>query len=230
MKEPADSALIVVDVQRDFLPGGALAIPSGDRILAGLAELLASDTFATVVATQDWHPPDHVSFASRHPPHRPFDTLMLYGHPQVLWPDHCVAGSRGAELHADLPWQHAAAIVRKGMDPAVDSYSAFRHNYDARGRRPPTGLAGYLRERGVRAVAVCGLARDVCVRDTALDAAELGFATRVLWDLTAPVDDASDGAVLAAFERAGVAVAASPLRQLALARDATADDHGVPKN
>lgn len=199
-------ALIVVDVQLDFLPGGALAVAGGDRILAPLAELMRADAFATIVATQDWHPPNHVSFASQHPPRRPFETISLYGHEQTLWPDHCVAGSPGAALHPSLPWERACAIVRKGMDPAVDSYSGFRNNCDARGARPPTGLAGYLREAGVHTVYVCGLARDVCVLATAEDAAALGFATTVLWDLTQPVVAASDAGTRAALEKAGVAI------------------------
>lgn len=209
MSLSAASALIVVDVQRDFLPGGALAVPKGDRILTRLGELMQSGVFATLVATQDWHPRNHVSFASQHPSRRPFETILLYGREQILWPDHCVAGSRGAELHPALPWDRARVIVRKGTDAAVDSYSAFRHNHDAHGGRPPTGLAGYLRELGVATLYVCGLARDVCVRDTALDAANLGFATVVLWDLTAPVDPGTDAAVRTALEHTGVAIAES---------------------
>ena len=126
-------ALIVVDVQLDFLPGGAFEVAAGARILAPLAALMRADVFPTIVATQDWHPPNHVSFASQHPSRRPFETISLYGHDQVLWPDHCVAGSKGAELHPALPWERACAIVRKGMDRAVDSYSGFRNNFDARG-------------------------------------------------------------------------------------------------
>jgi nicotinamidase/pyrazinamidase len=203
---PSDRALIVVDVQRDFLPDGALAVAGADRILAPLASLMRSGCFKRIVATQDWHPAGHISFASTHPPHRPFETISLYGREQVLWPDHCVSGSRGAELDPSLPWEHACAVVRKGTDPLVDSYSAFRNNYDARGLRQPTGLAGYLRELGVRSVCIAGLARDVCVRSTAEDAADLGFATTVLWDLTEPVVPASDATVRTGLERAGVAV------------------------
>ncbi|HEY9182851.1 MAG TPA: nicotinamidase [Gammaproteobacteria bacterium] len=200
-------ALIVVDVQLDFLPGGALAVAGGERILGPLAALLESGRFRDVVATQDWHPRDHVSFASQHPGRKPYESIQLYGREQVLWPDHCVAGSPGAGLHPELPWDRARAIVRKGMDRAVDSYSAFRNNYDAQGVRPATGLAGYLRELGVTDVHVCGLARDYCVRATAEDAAELGFATTVLWDLTQPVAPARDAATRAALERAGIAIA-----------------------
>jgi nicotinamidase/pyrazinamidase len=200
------TALLVVDAQLDFLPGGALAVAGGDEILAPVAALMSSGRFGVVVATQDWHPAGHVSFASRHPPHRPFDVISLYGRDQVLWPDHCVAGSAGAALAPGLPWERARAIIRKGTDPAVDSYSGFRNNYDAHGARPPTGLGGYLRDAGVEAVHVCGLARDYCVRFTAEDAAALGFATTVLWDLTRPVDRASDAAVARALADAGARV------------------------
>jgi nicotinamidase/pyrazinamidase len=200
-------ALIVVDVQRDFLPGGALAVPGGQRILAPVAALMASGRFRDVVATQDWHPPDHVSFASQHPGRKPYEPIELYGREQVLWPDHCVAGSPGAALHPALPWDRVRAIVRKGMERTVDSYSGFRNNYDANGERPSTGLAGYLRELGVTGVYVCGLARDYCVRATAEDAAELGFATTVLWDATQPVAATNDAVTRAALERAGVTIA-----------------------
>lgn len=200
-------ALIVADVQLDFLPGGALAVPGGERILAPVAALMASGRFRDVVATQDWHPPDHVSFASRHPGRRPYEAIELYGREQVLWPDHCIAGSRGASLHPAPPWDRVRAIVRKGMDRTVDAYSAFRNNYDANGERLLTGLAGYLRELGVTGVYVCGLARDYCVRATAEDAAELGFATTVLWDSTQPVAATSDAITRVALERAGVTIA-----------------------
>jgi nicotinamidase/pyrazinamidase len=200
-------ALIVVDLQRDFLRGGALAVPGAERILGPVAALMASGRFRDVVATQDWHPRDHVSFASQHPGRKPYEPIELYGREQVLWPDHCVAGSAGAALHPKLPWDKARAIVRKGMERTVDSYSGFRNNYDANGERPSTGLAGYLRELGVTGVHVCGLARDYCVRATAEDAAELGFATTVLWDSTQPVATASDAVTRAALERAGVMIA-----------------------
>lgn len=201
------AALLVVDVQQDFLPGGALAIGDGDRILAPLHALLEARLFDVVVATQDWHPPNHVSFASHHVGRRPFETITLHGRDQVLWPDHCVAGSPGAELYPELPWRHFRAIVRKGTDQAVDSYSGFRNNWDVEGRRPPTGLAGYLRELEIRDLYICGLARDVCVKWTAEDAVELGFSTTVLWDLTRPVQPASDSSVAAALGAAGVRIA-----------------------
>jgi len=201
------AALLVVDVQHDFLPGGALAVGEGDRILAPLRALLESRAFDIVVATQDWHPPNHVSFASHHVGRRPGETITLYGRDQMLWPDHCVAGTRGADLHPELPWRFFRAIVRKGTDPAVDSYSGFRNNWNVGGRRPPTGLAGYLRELEIRDVYVCGLARDVCVKWTAEDAVELGFSTTVLWDLTRPVYPASDSSVAASLGAAGVRIA-----------------------
>lgn len=203
------SALLLVDVQPDFMPGGALAVADGDAILAPLAKLLDADLFSMVVATQDWHPPDHVSFASEHPGRRPFEVISLYGHDQVLWPDHCVMGTPGAALHPQLPQIPIDTIVRKGTNREVDSYSGFRENWDAAGRRPPTGLAGLLRERGVTDVYVTGLARDVCVRWTAEDAADLGLATTVIWDLTRPVDTGSDDAVRKALTRAGVRIVES---------------------
>lgn len=200
----ARSALLVVDVQPDFLPGGALAVGDGDAILEPLARLMASGRFGLQVATQDWHPPGHVSFASSHPGRKPLDVIDLHGHDQVLWPDHCVQGTPGAELHPDLPWERVAAIVRKGADPLCDSYSGFRNNWDRHGARPPTGLAGYLRERGVERVYLCGLARDYCVRWSAEDAVAAGFDTGFLWDLTRSVDPAGDEALRRALEGLGV--------------------------
>ena len=132
-------ALLVVDVQNDFLPGGALAVPDGDEILAPLRMLMDSDTFDLIVATQDWHPPGHISFASSHTGHQVMDTIRLYQHDQTLWPDHCVQGTHGARLHADLPWDKVGAIIRKATDPTTDSYSALRNNWNPRGKRPPTG-------------------------------------------------------------------------------------------
>lgn len=167
-------ALIVVDVQNDFCPGGALPVPDGDQVVAVINQLGAR--FALVVASQDWHPQNHVSFASNHPGRKVFDVIEVYGQPQVLWPDHCVAGTAGADFHPGLDTRPFRMVVRKGTDPAVDSYSAFRDNRKDR----PTGLAGFLRELGVTAVSVVGLATDYCVAATALDAVELGFAARVL--------------------------------------------------
>jgi nicotinamidase/pyrazinamidase len=195
VKDVNGIALIVVDVQPDFLPGGALAVADGDAILAPLASVLTARHFPLVVATQDWHPPGHVSFASSHPGREPFERIELYGREQVLWPDHCVQGTSGTALAPGLPWHTVSAVIRKGTDPRVDSYSGFRNNYDADGERPATGLAGYLREREIRKVVVCGLARDFCVRWTAEDAQALGFETAILWDLTRSVDPSGDEAL-----------------------------------
>ena len=193
------AALIVVDMQYDFLPGGSLAVPRGDEILPVVNRLAAA--FEHVVLTQDWHPRDHASFASQHPGKRPFDTIRLAYGEQVLWPDHCVRGTPGARLHADLAIPHAALIVRKGLRRDIDSYSAFLEA----DRRTPTGLAGYLRERGIDELAVCGLAADFCVAFTALDARAAGFATGVVEDATRGIDTGGSlAAAWARMERAGV--------------------------
>ena len=184
-------ALIVVDVQNDFLPGGALAVACGDEILAPLRTLMNSGAFELIVATQDWHPRGHISFASSHRGRKPMEVIQLYGHPQTLWPDHCVQGTEGARLHADLPWDKAAMIIRKATDPAVDSYSAMRNNWNPQGKRPPTGLGGYLKDHRVREVFVCGLARDFCVRWSAEDAAK-DFRVTVIWDLSRSIDPSND--------------------------------------
>ena len=198
-------ALLLIDIQPDFLPGGALAITDGDAILAPVNRLLERDEYDVYVATQDWHPAGHVSFASTHE-RPPFDVIELYGHPQTLWPDHCVQGTAGAELSPRIDWDRVSAVIRKGSDADADSYSGFRNNWNARAERPTTGLAGYLRERGVGAVHLCGLARDYCVKWSAEDAAAAGFHTTVLWDLTRPVDPTSDEQVRADLEAAGVEI------------------------
>ena len=202
------TALLVVDMQPDFMPGGALAVAEGDRLVAPIGRLMTSGAYDLCVATQDWHPPGHVSFASSHAGRRPLESTQLHGHPQTLWPDHCVQGTPGADLHGDLPWSVVAAIIRKGADPAIDSYSGFRNNWSPDGDRPPTGLAGYLRERGVEEVHVCGLARDFCCLWTAGDAAEAGFRVRFLWDLTRPVDPAGDAQVRERLAWYGVGIVA----------------------
>jgi nicotinamidase/pyrazinamidase len=179
---PQTDALIVIDVQNDFCPGGALAVAGGDEIIGRINAL--SGEFATVVLTQDWHPADHASFAANHPGAAPFSlTTMPYG-PQVLWPTHCVQGSRGADFHTDLRTDPAQLIVRKGFRAAIDSYSAFFEN----DHTTPTGLEGYLRSRGVTAVTLVGLATDYCVAYSALDAARLGFAATVLVGATRAID------------------------------------------
>jgi nicotinamidase/pyrazinamidase len=204
--EPETTALLLVDIQPDFLPGGALAVADGDAILEPVRRLLERDPFGLYVATQDWHPPGHISFASSHAGRRPLESIELYGHEQMLWPDHCVQGSTGAALHAAIPWDRVSAIIRKGADAGTDSYSGFRNNWNAHGKRPPTGLAGYLKERGVTTLVLCGLARDYCVKWSAEDAAAAGFRAIFLWDLTRAVDPSSDAAVRRDLEAAGVEV------------------------
>lgn len=196
------ATLIVVDTQPDFMPGGALATADGADIVEPVQRLLAADRFGLVAATQDWHPRGHISFASEHGK-QPFESIELYGEQQVLWPDHCIQGSGGAELHPGIDWNRANVIVRKGMNPKVDSYSGFRDNVGPDGKRPSTGLAGYLRERGIEDVFVCGLARDVCAQWTAEDAAAAGFNTRFIWDLTRPVTYDTDEQTRQALDRAG---------------------------
>ena len=171
-------ALILVDLQNDFLPGGALAVPQGEAVLGPVHDLIDGGEHDLVVATQDWHPPDHASFAAQHPGHAIGEVIELAGLPQVLWPVHCVAGSRGAELARGLDGARIEAIFRKGTDRRVDSYSGFFDN----GRRKSTGLGDWLRGRGVTDVDVCGLATDYCVRATALDARSLGFGVRLRVD------------------------------------------------
>ncbi len=204
--DPRCDALIVVDVQPDFMPGGPLPAQGGDEVVAPISRLLDADRFRHVVATQDWHPPDHVSFASSHPGRAPFETVELYGAEQVLWPDHCVQGTGGAQLHPGVPWEKAGLILRKATDPRVDSYSGFRENVAPDGGRPSTGLAGYLRDIGVESIYVCGVARDYCVKWTAEDGVAAGFRVHVLWPLTRPVDGAADEAVRRDLTRAGVTI------------------------
>ncbi|GHH53984.1 MULTISPECIES: bifunctional nicotinamidase/pyrazinamidase [Gammaproteobacteria] len=204
---PADTALVVVDLQPDFMPGGALPCHEGDAIVPGIARLLSARRYATVVATQDWHPPTHASFASQYPGAEPFEVVELHGHPQTLWPDHCVQGTQGAALDRRVDWTVADLILRKGTREQVDSYSAFRENHGPDGTRPATGLAGWLRERGIAEVHVCGLARDYCVLWTAQDAVAAGFRVRFLWELTRPVTPAGDAPTRAALQSAGVAIA-----------------------
>ncbi|ELR68496.1 Nicotinamidase [Fulvivirga imtechensis AK7] len=176
--------LIIVDIQNDFIPGGNLAVPDGDKIIPIVNELQKS--FDLVVATQDWHPADHKSFASNHPGKKTFDTTTLHGLDQVLWPDHCMQSSHGAEFHVGLNLNRVEAIFRKGMDREIDSYSGFYDN----GHKKSTGLAGYLRERNVKSVYVCGLAADYCVFFTAKDALLEKFDTYLIEDATKPIDPA----------------------------------------
>ncbi|MEJ6390100.1 bifunctional nicotinamidase/pyrazinamidase [Gymnodinialimonas ulvae] len=175
-------ALIVIDVQNDFCPGGALAVPEGDAIIPGINTLMAD--FDAVILTQDWHPAGHSSFASSHPGKQDMDLIdMPYG-PQVLWPDHCIQGTSGAEFHPGLDANRADLIIRKGYNPAIDSYSAFFEN----DQTTPTGLEGYLRTRGITDLTMLGLATDFCVNYSAVDATKLGFAVTVRTDLSRAID------------------------------------------
>ena len=175
-------ALILVDIQNDFMPGGALPTRGGDEIIGVVNRL--QKLFPLVVATQDWHPQNHGSFASNHPGRKPGEVIDLNGLPQVLWPDHCVQETSGAELHADLDQEPIAEVIRKGTDPAIDSYSGFFDN----AHRKATGLEDVLRSKGVTEVHVVGLATDYCVKYTALDSLSLGFRTVVISDACRGVD------------------------------------------
>jgi nicotinamidase/pyrazinamidase len=191
--------LIVTDPQRDFCPGGALAVPEGDAIMP-LVNRLAR-RFAHVVVTQDWHPPGHMSFASAHPGKRPFETIEVDYGPQTLWPDHCVQGTPGAAFHPALDIPHAELLIRKGYHPLIDSYSSFRENDG----KTPTGLTGYLRERGLERVTLCGLATDFCVYFSAIDAREAGFEAAIVLEASRAIDvDGSLARALDAMRAAGV--------------------------
>jgi nicotinamidase/pyrazinamidase len=197
--------LLVVDVQNDFCPGGALPVPEGDRVVPVINRLLPH--FDLVVATQDWHPAEHRSFAVHHPGRRPGETIELAGLAQVLWPVHCVQGTPGAEFHPDLDRSRIAEVVRKGTDREIDSYSGFFDN----GHRRATGLERTLRDRGAKLLFVCGLATDYCVKYTALDAAALGFPTTLVSDACRGID-LTPGDVdraLAEMQSAGVRVVGS---------------------
>lgn len=194
-------ALLVIDVQNDFCPGGLLAVTDGDSIVPGINALM--DDFSTIILTQDWHPAHHSSFASEHPGAAAYDlTQMPYG-PQVLWPDHCIQGSHGAQFHPALHTGPAALIIRKGMNPAIDSYSAFFEN----DHTTPTGLGGYLRDRGITNVTLVGLATDFCVQYSALDAARQGFGVTVRQGLCEAIDlNGSLDEALAAMRAVGITV------------------------
>lgn len=193
-------ALIVVDIQNDFLPGGALAVEKGDEIIPVVNKLMRQ--FDLVIATQDWHPANHGSFASNHPGKKPGEMIVLNGLNQVLWPDHCVQGTSGAEFNAALERRRFSHIFQKGIDPAVDSYSGFFDN----GKKIDTGLGNFLKSNEVSEVYVVGLATDYCVKYTALDAAALGFRTFVITDATRAVNlQKGDGEqALKEMERQGV--------------------------
>ncbi len=198
-------ALILVDLQNDFCPGGALPVPEGDRVIPLVNRLVAR--FDLVVATQDWHPGDHGSFAAGHPGKKPGDVIELHGLAQILWPVHCVRGTAGAEFHPGLDRSRIARVFQKGTDPRIDSYSGFFDN----GRRKATGLEDYLREQGASEVYVCGLATDYCVESTALDAASLGFHAHLIEDACRGVElhPGDIARAIAEMQAAGVVVLGS---------------------
>lgn len=189
----ADDALVVVDIQYDFLPGGSLAVAGGDEIIEPINAL--SRRFRNVIQTQDWHPAGHISFASSHAGMAPFQMIELPYGPQVLWPDHCVIGTKGAEFSVALDIPHVQTIIRKGYRETIDSYSGFRENDHS----TQTGLAGYLRERGLKRLFICGLATDFCVAWTAEDGLAAGFETVVIEDATRAID--TGGSLEAARQR-----------------------------
>lgn len=174
--------LVIIDVQNDFIPGGSLAIDNGDRIIPVINQL--QEKFDLIIATQDWHPKDHMSFASNHSDKRPFEKAVVQGMEETLWPDHCVQGTQGAEFHPELYTNRIAAIFRKGMDPQVDSYSGFYDNH----HKISTGLSGYLREKGVTKLHFCGLAADICVYFTIKDAISEGFSAILIDDASQPLN------------------------------------------
>ena len=192
-------ALVVIDLQNDFCPGGALAVAGGDDIVPIVNRMIAENE--NVVLTQDWHPAGHSSFASTHDGRKPFETIdMPYG-PQTLWPDHCVQGTKGAQFHPDLVWTRAELIIRKGFRKTIDSYSAFFEN----DHKTPTGLGGYLKERGIGSITLVGLATDFCVAYSALDARKLGIEVTVELDACRGIDlGGSLAAMTARMQEAGV--------------------------
>ena len=207
---PTD-ALIVVDVQNDFCEGGALAVPGGSEVVApinALLQLPEGQRFGTIVLTQDWHPAEHESFASNHVGAKPFDLARMPYGDQVLWPDHCLQGTPGAAFHPELDTRVATLVIRKGMNPEIDSYSAFREN----DKQTVTGLPGYLRDRGVRRVFLAGLALDFCVRYSAVDAKLFGFEAIVLAHACRAIDNAGSlAATHADFAQHGIGVSSQAL-------------------
>jgi nicotinamidase/pyrazinamidase len=195
--QPSRTALLVIDVQNDFMPGGQLAVPEGDLIVPLINQL--GGQFRQVIVTQDWHPAGHASFASSHPGRESYEVIQLPYGEQTLWPVHCVRDTPGAQLHADLDLPHAQLIIRKGCNPDIDSYSAFLEA----DRTTPTGLAGYLKERGIDTVYMVGLALDFCVMYSALDARAAGFNAFVVLDACRAID--LNGSLAAAIERMQVA-------------------------
>jgi nicotinamidase/pyrazinamidase len=199
--------LLLVDIQNGFCSGGNLAVPEGEAVVAIANRLMAEGGYDLVVASQDWHPADHGSFASQHPGRKPFEMGMLHGKPQMLWPDHCVQGTADADLHPELDKTRIQHIQRKGEDRAIDSYSAFRDN----DREALTGLSAYLAGRGVAKLDVCGLATDYCVKDSVLDAILLvpGIAVRLVIDACRGIDPAGVAAAIAEMSAAGATIVTS---------------------
>ena len=199
------NCLLIVDIQNDFLPGGALAVPEGDAVIPVINRL--QDRFDLVLATQDWHPPDHGSFAATHPGHKVGDVIELDGVPQILWPVHCIQNSPGAQFSTALDTTRLARVFRKGIDRKIDSYSTFFDN----AKRRSTGLADYLREQNVQEIFICGLATDYCVRFSALDALELSFPVTVIEDACRGVNLQPDDSVNALRElrKAGAKIQSS---------------------
>src|ERR1700738_3836575 len=199
------NALLVVDIQNDFLPGGALAVPDGDQVIPIANRLMGF--FSLILATQDWHPANHGSFAANHPNRHPGEVINLNGIMQVLWPVHCVQGSSGAAFSAQLRTERFSKVFRKGIDPGIDSYSGFFDN----GKRRSTGLAEYLRDRRVNQLFICGLATDYCVKFSALDAVDSGVRTHVIEDACRGVElnPGDSAAAIAEMRQAGVSIVES---------------------
>ena len=198
-RDQKTSAFIVIDIQNDFCPEGALGVAGGDTIIAGINQEI--ELFDHVILTQDWHPADHSSFASQHQDRSPYEMITMPYGKQTLWPDHCVQGTHGAEFHKDLQWTKAELVIRKGYRKAIDSYSAFFEN----DHMTPTGLGGYLKERGIKNITLAGLATDFCVAYSALDAAAQGFNVTVLTDLSRAIDiDGSLQTMMKQMRNAGV--------------------------
>ena len=200
MKNP-DSALLMIDIQNDFCPGGALAVEEGDKIIKSVNAM--QQDYPILVLTQDWHPANHSSFAANHENADPFTMIKMPYGDQVLWPTHCVQGSNGAQFHDDLVTDHADMIIRKGYNSQIDSYSAFFEN----DKFTPTGLDGYLKDRGVKNVVLCGLATDFCVYFSAMDALKCGFGVKLAIDACRAIDmDGSLAAAMDAMNKSGVEI------------------------
>ena len=193
-------ALVIVDVQNDFMPGGSLEVPQGDMIVPLINKL--QKYFDLVVATQDWHPQNHKSFASNHSNKKPFEEIDLQGMKQTLWPDHCVQGSIGAEFHPDLETNKIAAIFRKGMDPEIDSYSGFYDN----DHQKSTGLSGYLKDKGITELHFCGLAADICVYHTIKDSLKEGFSATLIEDASRSLNNDAFTSIKSELTNMGVRI------------------------